>query len=223
SGEFRDNSANDARFVQLTGDQNIGGVKTFTSGLSISMAEPQWAMTDTSDGNKAVAIALSGNQFLVAADRNGDGTVEAPIALLLNSDNNTAQLYGSLAYTRANILGTVSQSSGVPTGSIMERGSNANGEYVRYADGRLECRRSATVDLTVTTGQVFALPATFSDFPAMSWSGGPGGISGGDLPALAAAWVYETASPAARWIFRTNAAGATTSYNVQLLAVGRWF
>lgn len=38
-----------------------------------------------------------------------------------------------------NILGTVSQSGGVPTGAIIERGSNANGEYVRFADGTQEC------------------------------------------------------------------------------------
>ncbi|MCP3177314.1 hypothetical protein MJO47_09405 [Desulfuromonas sp. KJ2020] len=39
----------------------------------------------------------------------------------------------------ADILGTVSQSGGVPTGAIIERGSNANGEYVKFADGTLIC------------------------------------------------------------------------------------
>ena len=33
------------------------------------------------------------------------------------------------------IVGTVSQTGGVPTGAIIERGSNANGEYTRWADG----------------------------------------------------------------------------------------
>jgi hypothetical protein len=42
-------------------------------------------------------------------------------------------------YHTGNILGTVSQSGGVPTGAIIERGSNANGEYVRYADGTQIC------------------------------------------------------------------------------------
>jgi len=41
------------------------------------------------------------------------------------------------AYQKNNILGTVSESSGVPTGAIIERGSNANGEFVKYADGTL--------------------------------------------------------------------------------------
>jgi hypothetical protein len=42
-------------------------------------------------------------------------------------------------YKKSNILGTVSESSGVPTGAIIERGNNANGEFVKYADGTLIC------------------------------------------------------------------------------------
>lgn len=34
-----------------------------------------------------------------------------------------------------NILGIVSQSGNIPTGAIIERGSNANGRYTKYADG----------------------------------------------------------------------------------------
>ncbi|ORL66617.1 hypothetical protein [Pseudomonas putida] len=37
----------------------------------------------------------------------------------------------------ADIVGTVSQSGGVPTGAIYERGNNANGHYTKYADGTL--------------------------------------------------------------------------------------
>ena len=33
-------------------------------------------------------------------------------------------------YRKATILGAVGQSGGVPTGAIIERGNNANGEYV---------------------------------------------------------------------------------------------
>lgn len=42
---------------------------------------------------------------------------------------------GLAAAAVAAVLGTVSQSGGVPTGAIYERGSNANGEYVKFADG----------------------------------------------------------------------------------------
>ena len=46
---------------------------------------------------------------------------------------------GLKAAAVADIVGSVSQSGGVPTGAIVERGSNANGEYTRYADGTQDC------------------------------------------------------------------------------------
>lgn len=53
-------------------------------------------------------------------------------------------------YARGGILGTVSQSSGVPTGAIIERGSNANGEYVKFADGTMIVTGSASASLAIT-------------------------------------------------------------------------
>ena len=47
-------------------------------------------------------------------------------------------------YHQGSILGTVSQSSGTPTGAIIQRGSNANGEFVRYADGTQICFRTGS-------------------------------------------------------------------------------
>ncbi len=45
----------------------------------------------------------------------------------------------SALYRRANILGTVGQTGGVPTGAVIESGSNANGQFVRFADGLQIC------------------------------------------------------------------------------------
>ena len=59
-------------------------------------------------------------------------------------------------YNQNNILGTVSQSDGVPTGAIVERGSNVNGEYVRYADGTQICTTVALSSSAETaSGNVF--------------------------------------------------------------------
>lgn len=44
-----------------------------------------------------------------------------------------------IIYNSENLLGTVSQVGGVPTGAIIERGSNSNGEYVKFADGTMIC------------------------------------------------------------------------------------
>lgn len=54
-------------------------------------------------------------------------------------------------YSRDSILGQVSQSGGVPTGAIIERGINANGEYVRFADGAMICWLGYSVANIVNT------------------------------------------------------------------------
>lgn len=78
-------------------------------------------------------------------------------------------------YQRSNILGTVSQSGGVPTGAVIERGSNANGEYIRWADGSQECRfRFSSSSYAITTGYlggyrgtglIWTYPAEFINIP----------------------------------------------------------
>lgn len=71
----------------------------------------------------------------------------------------------------AAILGTVSQSSGVPAGAIMERGSNSNGEYVRFADGTQICwgfKNSASIALGAASGPSITYPIAFAANPTVS-------------------------------------------------------
>jgi hypothetical protein len=75
------------------------------------------------------------------------------------------------SYDNRNILGTVSESSGTPTGAIIERGSNANGEFVRYADGTQICTRGSLVliqEFGDRLNNPWTYPAVFSDAPAFS-------------------------------------------------------
>ncbi len=72
-------------------------------------------------------------------------------------------------YGRLNILGTVSQSGGTPTGAVIEQGSNANGRYVRWADGTQICY--ATIDQllnnwTTANGAFFFGTSTWT-YPAV--------------------------------------------------------
>lgn len=73
---------------------------------------------------------------------------------------------------RSSLLGTVSQSAGVPTGAVIQRGSNANGEFVRFADGTQICTRGtlSTANASTASGALFrsadiawTFPATFVD------------------------------------------------------------
>jgi hypothetical protein len=67
------------------------------------------------------------------------------------------------------VLGTVGQSGGVPTGAILERASNANGTYLRLADGTQICTHSLNSALATTAavGSVFTAPSELAwTFPA---------------------------------------------------------
>lgn len=72
------------------------------------------------------------------------------------------------------VVGTVAQVGGIPTGQIVERGSNTNGGYVRFADGMQICLRSAIVSSAEANQTPFAgvwtFPAAFSGNPVLSGS-----------------------------------------------------
>ncbi len=74
-------------------------------------------------------------------------------------------------YHTGNIVGQVNLSDGVPSGAIIERGANANGEYVKFADGTMVCCLSnfniPETALSARFGRVRGLPAAFSSLDGM--------------------------------------------------------
>jgi len=162
----------------------------------------------------ARTITGTANQITVT---NGDGVSGNPVVAL------TAEVY-----RRANILGTVSQTGGVPTGAIIERGSNANGSFVKYADGTLICNvRIAITPVanTPTTGTA-TLPAAFVagyDGDSATTSGYTAvATSHASVAALTRGALVEAASTATAVsinILRSN----TTVTNNSVMCIGRWF
>ncbi len=127
-------------------------------------------------------------------------------------------------YTTHNLLGSVSQASGVPTGAVIERGSNANGEYVRFADGTQLCWCESG-DLTADTahGGIFrssevtlTYPAAFSATPRVA--AGYRYVSGTGGWASTAAGGSTTTAPVRIFAALTGAVG-----RVHLIVTGRWF
>lgn len=93
-----------------------------------------------------------------------------------------ADLTPDKAFRRGNILGAVDQLSGVPSGAILEYGSNANGEYLRMADGTQICWGVVNHDSAAATTAFGALygvaggftktyPAVFAAAPAVTLTG----------------------------------------------------
>jgi hypothetical protein len=133
-------------------------------------------------------------------------------------------IFGAFAYNRENILGTVSESAGVPTGAIIERGSNANGEYVRYADGTQICTFaiSETVSITsasgyggyLVSGAARQFPAEFVTVNAVSLTPANAPVSCGYSSIGGTSLV-----PLYRSITSVNPA----EVNVSAIVIGHWF
>jgi hypothetical protein len=79
------------------------------------------------------------------------------------------------------VVGTVAQVGGVPTGQVVESGSNSNGWYVRFADGTQICTFIGVgVNANTANGQIFTssasstwtFPAAFSEAPKVTGSVG---------------------------------------------------
>lgn len=95
-------------------------------------------------------------------------TADTTAGRLLTVGAGAAQLDATL-YRQGNILGTVSRVSGVPAGAILERGSNANGTYLRLTCGTQICVRRVQLDgVSVSTamGSLYRGNVGSFDFPA---------------------------------------------------------
>jgi len=155
------------------------------------------------------------------------GTPTAPVTFeRIRSSDGSAWSPWSKVYSQASLLGTVSESGGTPTGAVIERGNNANGEYVRFADGTQICiSPDWSEDVTTAAGALYrnATPTTWT-FPASFYSSN--GLTG---------HVGVTGNSETHWgVMRTLSGGTDaqitmfghspfTNRTVRAMAIGRWF
>ncbi|RWR45873.1 hypothetical protein EOW65_15120 [Sinirhodobacter ferrireducens] len=130
-------------------------------------------------------------------------------------------------YGRKNILGTVEMApGGVPNRALIERGSNANGEYVRFADGTQICTYSAVGaagPITTAEGAIWRSTEYSWTFPASFTATGNLAVNG-SLRTGAAAWnkVRVTGiSSASVMLFAANS--NVNNFTVDFSAIGRWY
>lgn len=123
---------------------------------------------------------------------------------------------------RGDFVGAVSQSGGVPTGAIIERGSNANGEYVKFADGTVICViDTIAVSASVSSGSIFTGVGTVWTLPTALAS--PVVAVGGGRIFSTFRWVTvsEVTTTTAR--VQLLASISTGSVDVSAWVIGRWF
>ena len=120
-----------------------------------------------------------------------------------------------LIYDQSNILGAVSQLAGVPTGAIIERGSNANGSYVKFADGTLICTHTLASSTSSDVG--WGYPSQFSALSCVNVCP----LSSNNF-LMAGKFNGVTLSYADFSIYGSNNTRLGSAIN-QLFALGRWY
>ncbi|WP_037312721.1 DUF2793 domain-containing protein [Ruegeria halocynthiae] len=176
------------------------------TGFSIKVSPDGSSWTDALSFDPATGTA-SGSAVQISADDTTAGR-------LMRAD------YG---YGPGNLLGSVAQNGGTPSGAVIERGSTANGDYVRFADGTQIC--TATLPATGCTtaeGALFASDAALWDFPIAFATGTPVAISGGG--GASTRFMGFDAPTHSQVGFKVlSTASDTTTREPTAMAIGRWF
>ena len=192
-----------------------------------------WAFTDTTAGTLPPGFAGFSGQVRVerynatitrqvASCNNGQG------GIWWRTHSGTAWMGWRRLYDSQTLLGLVSQAGGVPTGAVLESGANANGSYLRLADGTQICWRIVAVNVATTEYQSWPFPVQFASGirPAVAIShllAAPNPVLGfGNFQGVTGFAVPGT------WALRLQTAGSPTgpesdADKLSITATGRWF
>lgn len=140
----------------------------------------------------------------------------------------TGALVWSELYSTARVVGTVSMSGGVPDNAVIERGSNANGEYVRFADGTQICTKTLTGlgPISTADGSGFSSASIAVGAFAAVFSSAPNCMFSSQGVGAAKSFVQGGGSPSttgASTVFLSRfTSSAATDFTLQCTFVGRW-
>lgn len=173
---------------------------------------------------------FSSNNFVVKVVNTANGVRQVASQYANGISYSRAVVSGSWSawsrgYFADNIVGAVSQASGIPTGAIIERGTNAYGDFVKYADGTLICSSANSPQATGTiaannigTALTITMPATFINTAyTISATAGPNSSNDHYGVTNSSPLTANTVSVVLR-----NGATAQT-FLIKFIALGRWY
>lgn len=211
-----------ANFTELYTQPAFPGVKitgAFTPGYGTQGTYQVW------NAGEGGSLGWSGESSFINNRGGGSGGFTWRS---VNADNSASG--PMMSYSYAGVL-NVPLALTLGGRNVVERGSNANGEYVRYADGTQICWKVVGTNSSGTYAVASGLygsdaygagayPAPFAAMPAVTCTG----MRGTGSAALLIASNYTAASQSNWGTWRAIAADNTAVAGIlSLVAIGRWF
>lgn len=185
---------------------------------AITGAPPQFAGV----GGSLIVHSLGGN-FVQQIAISVPGATNDPVMCIRHYNSSGVPGSWVKVFTNANIVGTVSVSGTLPTGTIFETATNANGTYTKFTDGTLintgpiatfSCGVNA---YTVSPNGTFAHPFINGSYFCHAL-GAPTGTN--DQYGFTS--INNRATTAVNFVHR-NGATAQSVVNTIFTAIGRWY
>ena len=175
---------------------------------------------DMVDGRSTARIRNTDGSLRLSADNNDEQAASEIVFLVDGSEKMSIDASGTLLSPGgAAFVGTVA--TGSTNGAIIERGSNANGEYVKFADGTMICTQAiGSVDINISAGNVYRSNSINADFPA-TFDSVP--VGSGSIGNTVTAWANGRTGSTTQWSFSAFSYTSRTGDTVKLTAIGRWF
>lgn len=203
------------------------GLKSLTSSPlsdANSISENGWHLTS----NTADNIPISGQYWYIMHINNNNGSFSYQTAysfsgaedrLITYSRKKIDNTWRPWYLTGTTVLGNVTQSGGVPSGAIIQRGSNANGEFIRFADGTQICWHFLNV--SITSNAATEIPVTF---PASFINTGMSVMTTPSTPSPSSFHPITLATVTTNGgTFGVQRPGGGTGAVFRYIAIGRWF
>lgn len=209
-----------ARGCGTEGSLRLGGQSVFVKrgsgadGTFPGVFSQDFRRTPGVDSTTDIILETNARVSINPLDTHFRGGFSIPFGTLTNSGFVAGFNRPLRTYNRDNVVGTVSQAGGVPTGAVLEGGTNSNGQYFRLANGWQVC---TTTILSSNAGSVtWTFPAAFADSKVDSVSVMP-------LTANPRVTGAQYTSATSMELHLYDLAGARQVNTMEVIAIGRWY